>query len=148
MATVKQLIDKKGDGTNHAVACNDQVIHALKIMAEANVGAVMVSEDDKVVGIFTERDYARKVELQGLSAKNTPVRNLMTEQMMTVTPETSIDQCMELMKQYRIRHLPVVEKNTMIGMVSMRDVVDTLLADRESEIIGIQNFFLGSELAT
>jgi len=148
MATVKQLIDKKGDGTNYTVACSDQVINALKIMAEANVGAIMVTEDDKVVGIFTERDYARKGELQGLSAKSTPVQNLMTEQMMTVTPETSIDQCMELMKQYRIRHLPVVEKNTMIGMVSMRDVVDTLLADRESEIIGMQNFFLGTDFAT
>ena len=148
MATVKQLIDKKGDGTNYAVACTDQVMNALKIMAEANVGAIMVTEDDKVVGIFTERDYTRKGELQGLSAKSTPVRNLMTERMMTVTPKTSIDQCMKLMKQYRIRHLPVVEKNTMIGMVSMRDVVDTLLADRESEIIGIQNFFLGSDFAT
>ncbi|MBE9524653.1 MAG: CBS domain-containing protein [Chloroflexi bacterium] len=148
MATVKQLIDKKGDGTNYVVACTDQVINALKIMAEANVSAIMVTEDDKVVGIFTERDYSRKGELQGLSAKNTPVQNLMTEQMMTVTPETSIDQCMELMKQYRIRHLPVVEKNTMIGMVSMRDVVDTLLADRESEIIGMQNYFLGTDFAT
>ena len=148
MATVKQLIDKKGDGTNYAVACNDQVITALKIMAEADVGAIMVTEDDKVVGIFTERDYAHKGELQGLSAKSTPVRNLMTEQMMAVTPETSIDQCMKLMKQYRIRHLPVVEENTMIGMVSMRDVVDTLLADRESEIIGMQNFFLGTDFAT
>ncbi len=148
MATVKQLIDKKGDGTNYAVACTDQVIFALKIMAEANVGAIMVTEDGKVVGIFTERDYSRKCELQELSAKSTPVRNLMTEQMMTVTPETSIDHCMKLMKQYRIRHLPVVEENTMIGMVSMRDVVDTLLADRESEIIGMQNFFLGTDFAT
>ena len=148
MATVKQLIDKKGDGTNYAVACNDQVINALTIMAEANISAVMVTEDDKVVGIFTERDYSRKCELQGLSAESTPVRNLMTEQMMTVAPETSIDQCMKLMKQYRIRHLPVVEKNTMIGMVSMRDVVDTLLADKESEIIGMQNFFLGTDFAT
>jgi len=130
------------------VACTDQVINALKIMAEANVGAIMVTEDDKVVGIFTERDYARKCELQGLAAKSAPVRNLMTEQMMAVTPETSIDQCMKLMKQYRIRHLPVVENNTMIGMVSMRDVVDTLLSDRESEIIGMQNFFLGTDFAT
>ena len=148
MAIVKQLIEKKGDGTNYTVTCTDQVINALKIMAEANVGAIMVTEDDKVVGIFTERDYARKGELQGLSAKTTSVRNLMTEQMMAVTPETSIDQCMKLMKQYRIRHLPVVEKNTMIGMVSMRDVVDTLLSDRESEIIGMQNFFLGTDFAT
>ncbi len=148
MATVKQLIDKKGAGTNLAVTCDDQVINALKIMAEANVGAILVTEEDKVVGIFTERDYARKCELRGLSAKSTPVRKLMTEQMMTVTPETSIDQCMKLMKQYRIRHLPVVKKNTMVGMVSMRDVVDTLLADRESEIIGMQNFFLGTDFAT
>jgi CBS domain-containing protein len=148
MATVKQLISVKGDGTNYAVANTDTVLKALEIMAEANISAIMVTEDDKVVGIFTERDYSRKCELKGLSAENTPVREVMTEQMMTITKKTSIDQCMKLMNQYQIRHLPVIENDTMVGMVSMRDVVDTLLSDREATIIGLENYILGSGFAT
>lgn len=148
MATVKQLISTKNYGANYSVDCTDTVLKALEIMAEANISAVMVTENDKVVGIFTERDYSRKGELKGLSAKSTPVRDLMTEQMITVTPETSIDQCMGLMQQYRIRHLPVIENDTMVGMVSMRDVVATILSDRESTIKGLENYILGSGFAT
>ena len=148
MATVKQLISVKGDGTNYAVASTDTVLKALEIMAEANISAIMVTENDKVVGIFTERDYSRKCELNGLSAEITPVREVMTEHMMTITKNTSIDQCMKLMNQYHIRHLPVIENDTMVGMVSMRDVVDTLLSDREATIIGLENYILGSGFAT
>jgi len=148
MATVKQLISTKNYGANYSVDCADTVLKALEIMAEANISAVMVTENDKVVGIFTERDYSRKGELKGLSAKSTPVRDLMTEQMITVTPETSIDQCMGLMQQYRIRHLPVIKNETMVGMVSMRDVVATILSDRESTIKGLENYILGSGFAT
>ena len=148
MATVKQLISVKGDGTNYAVAISDTVLKALEIMAEANISAIMVTENDKVVGIFTERDYSRKCELKGLSAENTPVREVMTERMMTITKKTSIDQCMKLMNHYHIRHLPVIENDTMVGMVSIRDVVDTLLSDREATIIGLENYILGSGFAT
>ena len=108
----------------------------------------MVTENERIIGIFTERDYSRKCELNGLSAKNTTVRDLMTEQMMTVTTDTSMDQCMRLMNQYHIRHLPIIDNDTMIGMVSMRDVVDTLLSERESEIKGLENYILGSGFAT
>ncbi len=121
---------------------------ALQIMAEANISAVMVTEGDKVVGIFTERDYSRKGELKGQAAKNTAVQDLMTEQMITVTPDTSVDQCMGLMKQYRIRHLPVIDNDKMVGMVSMRDVVDVLISERESTIKGLENYILGSGFAT
>ncbi len=148
MAIVKQLLSVKGDVTNYTVASTETVLKALEIMAEANISAIMVTENDKVVGIFTERDYSRKCELKGLSAENTPVREVMTEQMLTITKKTSIDQCMKLMNQYHIRHLPVIEKDTMVGMVSMRDVVDTLLSDRESTITGLENFILGSGFAT
>jgi CBS domain-containing protein len=109
---------------------------------------VMVAEKGKIAGIFTERDYSRKCELKGLSAKNTSVRNLMTEKMLTVTPETSIDQCMGLMNQYHIRHLPVIKDDKMVGMVSMRDVVDVLISERESTIKGLENYILGSGFAT
>ena len=148
MATVKQLMSTKSDGTNYTVDCNDNVFKALEIMADADISAVMVTEDEKIVGIFTERDYSRKCELKGLSAKDTSVRDLMTEQMLTVTSETSMDQCMGLMKQYHIRHLPIVDNEKMVGMVSMRDVVDVLISERESTIKGLENYILGSGFAT
>ena len=148
MATVKQLISVKGDGTNYAVASTDTVLQALEIMAETNISAIIVTENNRAVGIFTERDYSRKCELKGLPAESTLVRDVMTGQIMTVTQKTSIDQCMKLMNQYHIRHLPVIENNTMVGMVSMRDVVDTLLSDRESTISGLENYILGSGFAT
>ena len=148
MATVKQLMNSKTDGTNYVVEGNETVLKALEIMAKANISAVMVTEKDKIVGIFTERDYSRKCELKGLSAKNTNVRDLMTEKMFTVTLDTSMDQCMGLMKQYHIRHLPVIENEKMVGMVSMRDVVDILISDHESTIKGLENYILGSGFAT
>jgi CBS domain-containing protein len=148
MATVKQLMSTKSNGINYIVDCNDTVLKALEIMAEADISAVMVEENDKIVGIFTERDYSRKCEPKGLSAKDTSVRDLMTEQMMTVAPETSMDQCMGLMKQHHIRHLPVIENEKMVGMVSMRDVVDILISERESTIKGLENYILGSGFAT
>ena len=148
MATVKQLMSTKTDGTNYLVDCDDTVFKALEIMAKANISAVMVTENDRIAGIFTERDYSRKCELKGLSAKDTNVRALMTEKMITVTPETSMDQCMGLMKQYHIRHLPVIDNDKMVGMVSMRDVVDVLISERESTIKGLENYILGSGFAT
>ena len=148
MATVKQVMSKKTDGVNFAVDRDDTVFKALEIMAQANISAVMVTEGDKIVGIFTERDYSRKCELKGLSAKDTSVRTLMTEQMFTVSPDTSMDQCMGLMTQHHIRHLPVIEDDKMVGMVSMRDVVDVLISERESTIKGLENYILGSGFAT
>ena len=148
MATVKQVMSTKSDDINYVVDCDDTVFKALEIMAKANISAVMVTEGEKIVGIFTERDYSRKGELKGLSAKETNVRELMTEQMITVTPETSMDQCMGLMNQYHIRHLPIIENEKMVGMVSMRDVVDTVLTDHKSTIKGLENYILGSGFAT
>ena len=122
MSTVKNLMKEKGDGTNYTMEGEENVLKALKTMSEANISAVMVTENGRIVGIFTERDYARKCELKGLSAGGTLLRDVMTEQMMTVTPETSIDQCMKLMNQYHIRHLPVVTAGKAVGMISLRDL--------------------------
>lgn len=148
MATVNQLMKAKSNGTNYMIECDDTVLKALGIMAEANISAVMVTENGKIVGIFTERDYSRKCELKGFSAKDINVRDMMTEKMLTVTPNTSIDQCMGLMNQYHIRHLPVIEDDKMVGMVSMRDVVEVLISERESTIKGLENYILGSGFAT
>ncbi len=148
MATVKNLIDSKSNEKNYSVSCTDSVFKALETMNEANIGAVLVTEGDKIVGIFTERDYVRKGEYQGRTAKNTNVQDLMTEKMITVTTITSVDECMGLMDKYAIRHLPVVENDKLIGLVSMRDVVVVLMADRESTIKGLENYILGSGFAT
>ena len=147
MATVHQILDTKGESKNYSLAGSDSVLKALQLMDQVAISAVMVTEGDKIVGIFTERDYSRKVEVKGLTAKETKLNDVMTEQMMTVSRETSVEQCMELMRQYHIRHLPVIEDEKMIGMVSMRDVVDTLLDTRESEIIGLENYILSSGFA-
>jgi CBS domain-containing protein len=147
MATVAQLIEQKDGGDNISVSAGDSVLKALQIMAETNISAVMVTEGGKIIGIFTERDYTRKGELKGRAAADTSVRSLMTGEMMTVSPESSIEQCMQLMRQYRIRHLPVVAGGAMVGMVSMRDVVEVLLHEKESEIVGLENYVLGSGFA-
>ncbi len=148
MATVKQVIEQKGNRENYILAGTATVLRALEVMSEANIGSVMVVEKERVVGIFTERDYTRKCELKGLAATDTLVREVMTRQMMTVNLDTSMDQCMALMNQYHIRHLPVIENDTFLGMVSIRDVTGMLLSDRESTIKGLENYLLGSDFAT
>lgn len=148
MATVKNLIKAKKNGTTYSVECTDNVLKAIEVMAKANTSAVLVTEAGKIVGIFTERDYTRKGELHGHSAAKTLVQHLMTKEMITVTTETSVDQCMGLMMKHHIRHLPVVDDNQLAGIVSMRDVVETVLSDRESTIIGLENYILGSGFTT
>jgi CBS domain-containing protein len=148
VGTVKKLMGEKGHTTNFTSGADEFVLKALEIMSEAKIGAVMVTEKGKIVGIFTERDYVLKCELKGLSAKTTLLRDVMTEKMMTVTADTSIEQCMQLMNQYHIRHLPVIDENTMVGIVSMRDIVGTLLADYESTIKSLEGYILASDFAT
>jgi CBS domain-containing protein len=144
MTTVKHLINSKADGTQYAVQADDTVLKALRLMAEARIGAVLVIDAGKIVGIFTERDYALKGELEGRTAKDTLVREVMTEEMYTVTTDTSADHCMALMMEHGIRHLPVVENGKLLGIISMRDVIADELADRESEIKGLENYILAT----
>ena len=148
MATVKQLLNAKKNETNYSIAADETVLRALQIMAEANIGSVLVTEKDKIVGIFTESDYARKGEIMGRVAKTTPIKELMTGNMYTVTMDTSVEQCMALMKNHRISHLPVVESDQLVGIVSMTDVMNSAVSDRESEIKGLENYILASGFAT
>ena len=140
MATVKHLVDSKTDSTHYAIKANETVLKALRVMEGATIGSVLVMDEGRIIGIFTERDYAQRGELEGRTASKTLVREVMTEHMHTVTTETSIDECMALMMQYHIRHLPVVENDTLIGIVSMRDVVAAALEERDSQIKGLENF--------
>jgi CBS domain-containing protein len=148
MATVKDLIKAKKDGTNYSIEGTESVLKAIGIMANANTGAILVTEGDKIVGIFTERDYLRKVVLQGLSSDTTQIKDLMTQEMYTVNTDTAVDDCTALMIKHNIRHLPIVDDNQLVGVISMRDVVQVSLSNRESIIIGLENFILGSGFAT
>ena len=148
MAVIKDLIAAKKDHSNYAVEGAESVLKAIGMMAIANISAVLVTEESKIVGIFTERDYIRKGELQGLNAAETQVKDLMTKEIITVTSNTSVDQCTALMMKHNIRHLPIVDDNQLVGIVSMRDVVKTTLSNRESTIIGLENYILGSGFAT
>jgi len=144
MTTVRKMLEMKEGSAVQFVHANDTVYHALEVMAEHNVGAVLVCENDKFVGIFTERDYARKVILQGRESKNTLVSELMTRELVTVTPDTSVEQCAAIMTKYRVRHLPVVENDKVIGIVSIRSIALQMIATRDSKIIELENYILGT----
>ena len=144
MVTVQHLVDSKIDSTHYAVKADETVLKALKVMAGAKIGSVLVMDEGRIVGIFTERDYAKKGELEGRTAAETRIREVMTEEMYSVTRDTSIDECMALMMQHHIRHLPVVEDGKLIGILSMRDVVAAAFEERESKIKGLEDFIRAS----
>ncbi|OYQ39090.1 histidine kinase [Rhodoferax sp. TH121] len=139
MRPILELLEKQG-GAVWSLSPDDSVYQALEMLAECNVGALMVLQADKLVGIFSERDYTRKIALAGLSSKDTNVRDIMTSQVLTVTPKTSTDDCMALMSQKKIRHLPVVDGSKVVGMVSIRDLMDDIIKDREQTITQLQNY--------
>src|SRR5512139_1258500 len=144
MATVADLIGAKTDASRYAVKANEPVYRAIRLMADRRIGAVLVVENGIVIGIFTERDYIMRVEVEGLSAKETTVREVMTERMYTVTSRTSIEECLGLMDLRHIRHLPIVEEGRLMGIISMRDAIGAVLKGHEKEIRGIENYALAS----
>ncbi|MBI5352897.1 MAG: CBS domain-containing protein [Chloroflexi bacterium] len=144
MTTVRKLLESKSSETNFSVAATDTVLQAIKVMADAHIGAVLVTEGGKIVGIYTERDYLYKGEIEGRSAKETIIKDVMISKMVTVTKETTAEQCIALMRQYNIRHLPVIENEHLVGLVSMRDVMFAALENKESEIRGLENYIMGS----
>ena len=117
------------------------VYEALKRLSEKNIGALLVFESGQLVGIFSERDYARKLALKGKFSKNTEVREVMTDEVITVSPENNIEQCMELMTHRRIRHLPVVQTGEVIGVISIGDIVKAIISDQKSTI-GLLNDYI------
>jgi CBS domain-containing protein len=143
MTTVRDLIKAKGNKETYSVGATETVYHAIEVMADANIGAVLVTEEDRIVGICSERDYTRKIVLKGHDSRKTLVKEIMTEEMITVKPETTLEQCMVLMTKHRIRHLPVVENGHLTGMISIGDVVQSVIADKENEISGLQEYIEG-----
>ncbi len=142
MKNVGQLLKAKPHRVV-TVKPEDTVLEAIKTLAAYDVGAVMVVEGEKLVGIMSERDYTRKVVLKGRHSDNTKVKDVMTENVICVSPRSSARDCMGLMSMKGIRHLPVVESGKAIGMVSIRDIVDDIIADQEFTISQLEQYISG-----
>ena len=142
MQTVSQLLA----GINHrleTVAPNEHVFEALKLMFEKDIGSLLVVEFGKLAGIFTERDYARKLVLQGKSSQNTLVRDVMSTKLITVKPEDSLDFCMQLVTEKRIRHLPVMDQESLVGMLSIGDLLKAALSEQANTIKQLESYING-----
>ncbi|OHX12777.1 CBS domain-containing protein [Chromobacterium sphagni] len=134
MQTVRQLLDGKPVRALVYVSPDNTVFQALQVMAENDIGAVLVMESGDIVGIFSERDYARRIVLQGRTSAGTKVRDIMTSRVVYVTPQETLEDCMGLMTEKRIRHLPVMEGQTVLGMLSIGDLVRATI-DEQAQVI-------------
>jgi CBS domain-containing protein len=144
MITVKDLM-KLGIGSTVVISPTDTVYRALQLMAENNVGSVVVCNEGQMVGIFTERDYCRKVILMGRSSLNTSIDEIMSKNMITVGPNQTLEECLELMSKYHIRHLPVEDGGMLVGVVSMRDAMEMIISMKEDRIVRLENYILGTD---
>lgn len=144
MTTVRKLLDEKAEVKIFTVPSTATVFYALQVMREGNIGAVLVAEGEKIVGIFTERDYAREGEVKGRTAKDTIISEVMTSQMVLIKPETTLEECAELMGKYHVRHLPVLEKERVVGIVSIRRLAEALIQQEKGTILELENYILGS----
>ena len=131
--TIGSILGRKG-GRVWSVAPEATVYDAIVLMAAKGVGAVLVVSEGRLIGIASERDYARKVVLQGRSSKDTEVREIMTDDLITAAPENTVEECMSLMTRHRVRHLPVLEKGELAGIVSIGDLVNAIIADQADTI--------------
>jgi CBS domain-containing protein len=137
-ATVRDLL--RGKSVVHSVGPSDTVYDALRLMADKNIGAVLVQSGQTVEGIFSERDYARKVMLLGKTSTQTLVSEIMTPHVVCVEPDWTVDQCMALMTEKRIRHLPVMDKDRLIGVISIGDVVRAVVDEQQFTINSLQRY--------
>ena len=139
MKTVQQLLETKRQGVV-SVAPESSVLDALRVMAEREIGAVLVLDGEHLIGVFSERDYARKVVLQGKASKDTPVRQIMTDRVVCVRLTQTIEDCMNLMTDKRIRHLPVLENKKVVGVISIGDVVKEMLSEQAILIQQLESY--------
>lgn len=142
MITVRQILTQKGHNV-WTIPVKAKVFEALEMMAEKEVGALVVVENNKVVGIISERDYARKIALLGRHSQETSVKEIMSTQVYIVNPETTAEECFALMTDRRIRHLPVFEKGELFGIVSIGDVVKAIINHHKFTITNLENYILG-----
>jgi len=142
MVTVKQLLDEKGTSV-WSTSPATSVFDALKVMAEKNVGALVVTDGQKLAGMISERDYARKVALLGRNSRELSVKEIMSTNVIHVSPSDSIEQCMELMTNAHIRHLPVVQNGALLGLISIGDVVRRVIEEQRSTITHLEDYITG-----
>jgi CBS domain-containing protein len=139
MKPISELL-KNHDSVTYQIAPSVSVFDALKLLADLGVGALLVMESDKLVGVVSERDYTRKVALQGRNSKETTVADIMTREVLTVAPQTGTRTCMALMSHKKIRHLPVVDGAKVLGMISIRDIMDDIIADSDLTISQLTSY--------
>lgn len=144
--TVRQILEQKGAVT-HAVSPDVSVLDALSVMARHDIGSVLVTQNDRLAGIFTERDYARKLVLKGLTSKEATVGDVMTPNVCTITPSQTLDAVMNIMTENRFRHLPVVDHGKIVGIVTIGDVVKAVIDQQEKTINHLSSYIAG-DLAT
>ena len=140
--TAGQVLKVKGYGF-HGIGPDATAYHALELMEEKNVGALLVVEDGTLLGVFSERDYARKVVLKGRSSKTTTVRDIMSGPPIAVKPDLTLKECMVLMTRNRVRHLPVMNNEAIMGVISIGDTVNALIAEQESTIDELEGYIAG-----
>lgn len=142
MNTVKQILEKK-DAAIWSITANETVFDAIQLMADKRIGALLVMDEDALVGIVSERDYAREVILKGRSSKTTPVGDIMSSRVITVSPSHRVEDSLSLMTEHRIRHLPVVENDKVLGIVSIGDLVKEVISLQQSTIEQLENYIRG-----
>jgi len=143
MSKVSEILENKG-GMVLSVSADETVFTAISLMAQVNVGAVLVQKDDTISGIFTERDYLQKIALKSLSSKETPIGEVMTTPVISADPNDSVQHCMETMTTCHCRHLPVVEDGKLLGIVSIGDLVKKLLDEKQSEVEKLSQYITGT----
>lgn len=143
MKTVRDILKKKGSDA-YSISPQATVYEALQVMADKNIGAVLVIEKGKLVGIFSERDYARKVILKGKASKETPVSELMTRNILYVSPDKNVEDCMFLMTTKHVRHLPVMEDDRLEGIISINDVVKIIISEQKFAIDALEKYMQSS----
>ena len=143
MKVVGDILKAKSDQTVYEIVPTASVFDAIKLMAEKSIGALLVMEGEKIVGIITERDYARKMILMGRSSKETPVRDIMTSPVMYVRPSQTSEECMALMTENRLRHLPVMDSDKLIGLISIGDLVKDIISEQKFMIEQLEHYIMG-----
>ncbi len=145
MATVRQLLESKTPRPLITISPDQTTYEALKLMADHDIGAVAVMEHGRLVGLLTEREYARRIVLEGKKSRNTPVRETMIDKLLVVDPDKTIEDCMNLMTSKKIRYLPVIENSEMVGLVSIGDVVKSMIAKQQSDLEHMTRYIQGGE---
>ena len=143
MKTAADILKSKPDQTVHTIRPTASVLDAVKLMAEKNIGALLVMDGEQIVGIITERDYARKTILMGRTSKETPVRDVMTSEVMYVRPSHTSEECMALMTEGRLRHLPVIDGGKLFGLISIGDLVKDIISEQRYIIDQLEHYISG-----